>query len=161
MPIPKDSTLHDSIYWTVLKQMKRLVVARGQGGVGTGRKSIRRHRRDTSADRSDLYQQLWPTSTSWLPQSFAGGTGKFSIFLKPGYESIKISKGQWLCKFTLHIPNWKDYWRMGFTEVLPRGREAGEMRGMCPVSSLEIHVFGWCKHNQGNHSFPVGDKIPT
>ena len=37
--------------------------------------------------------------------SFAGGTGKFSIFLKPGYESMKISKGQGLCKFTLHIPN--------------------------------------------------------
>lgn len=145
MPIPKDSTLHDSIYRTVLKQTKRLVVARGQGERvfrGTG-------------DILLLIEAIYISSYGNINilvtlDSFARGMGKFSIFLKPGYESIKISKGQWLCKFTLHIPNWKDYLRMGFIEVLPRGRGAGEMRGMCPVvSSLEIHVFGWCKHNQG------------
>ena len=80
MPIPKDSTLHDSIYRTVLKQMKRLVVARGQGGVGTGRKSIRGHRRDTSADRSDLYQQLWQHQHPGYLRQFCRGDGEIFYF---------------------------------------------------------------------------------
>ena len=89
IPIPKDSTLHDSIYRTVLKQMKRLVVARGQGERvfgGTGEILL-------------LIEVICISSYGNINilvtlDSFAGGMGKFSIFLKSGYESIKISKGQ-------------------------------------------------------------------
>lgn len=141
-----------------LETDEKLVVARGQGERvfrGTGEILL-------------LIEAIYISSYGNINilvtlDSFARGMGKFSIFLKPGYESIKISKGQWLCKFTLHIPNWKDYLRMGFIEVLPSGRGAGEMRGMCPVvSSLGVWVMQTQpRTTMGNHSFPVSDKNPT
>lgn len=136
-------------YRTVLKQMKRSVVPGDREGWGQEERVFGRTGEILLLIEVICISSYGNINILVTLDSFAGGTGKFSIFLKPGYESMKISKGQWLCKFTLHTPNWKDYWRVGFTEVVPRGRGAGETRGVCPVaSSLGMHVFGWCKHNQ-------------
>lgn len=47
---------------------------------GTGRKSIQGHRRDTSADRIDLYQQLWQHQHSSYLRQFCKGDGEIFYF---------------------------------------------------------------------------------
>lgn len=73
--------------------MKRLVVARGREGWGQGERVF-----GGTGEILLLIEVICISSYGNINilvtlDSFAGGMGKFSI-LKPGYESMKISKGQ-------------------------------------------------------------------
>lgn len=76
MPIPKDSTLRDSIYRTVLKQAEKISSCQG-----TGRKSIQELGEILLLIETIYISSYGNINILVLLDSFAGGWGNFLFFL--------------------------------------------------------------------------------